>query len=170
VHIFLTGDIQVGKSTVINRYIVRKKPRIGGFRTVIGKHYADGGVDYHIIRADGADTFRKDNLVFHRGVPHSESGLTVYGDIFDSAGSALLSDASDYDLIIMDELGPKEEGALIFQNSVQSCLAGDIPVLGVVMKRQSVFLDKVRSSPSVTILEVTRENREDILQRLLDEF
>lgn len=167
-HTFLTGDIQVGKSTIIRRYIEHTKVRIGGFKTVFVPR-GDGSDALHIVRADGTDVCCADNLIFIRNVSGDGTFSPISTETFETAGVALLSDVSACDLVIMDELGPKEEQATAFQAAVLAHLDGDKPIMGVVMKRESKFLDKVRSHPNVRMITVTVENREDILLQLLDE-
>jgi nucleoside-triphosphatase len=166
VNLFLTGGIQVGKSTIINRYVSAHGYRVGGFKTLAQPRGTDGSSAVHILRADGSEPFSADNVAFLRHGPHARKGLTVYPERYDGHGVALLRAAEDCDLLLMDELGPKEEDALAFQQAVLDCLEGPIPVLGVVMKRPSPFLDRVRTHPRVKLVEVTVDNREEILDSL----
>lgn len=165
-NIFLTGEIQVGKSTIIKKYISLHGYRVGGFNTIAGAREADGSSNVHIVRADGTQPCGMDNIVIRRYGLRAARGFDVFPEIYDTLGVKLLTQSSDCDLIVMDELGPKENDALLFQRAVLNCLAGAVPVLGVLMKRQSSFLDRVRSHPNVKIIEVTPENRESILRQL----
>jgi len=169
-HIFLTGEIQVGKSTIIRKYIELIKPRVGGFMTVFGTRFDDCETALYIVRADGTDTFSCDNLVFHRNKVCANSRLQINTQAFESAGCSILADVSGCDLIIMDELGIKEYKATGFQHAVLELLSGDTPILGVVKKHESPFLDKVRNHPNVRIITVTPDNREDILYSLTENY
>ena len=49
-HLFLTGEIQIGKSTLLRRFLAEKKQRIAGFRTV----WSDGERrTLHLLPCDG---------------------------------------------------------------------------------------------------------------------
>lgn len=165
-NIFLTGEIQVGKSTIINRYIAMHDYRVGGFRTVAGDYEEDGSSNIHIVSADGTQLRSKDNIVIRRNGPRSIRGFDVFPKVYDTFGVKLLTQNAGCDLIVMDELGPKESDALLFQMAVFACLEGPVPVLGVVMQRESPFLDKVRQCPNVKLIEVTENNRDSVFTGL----
>ncbi len=157
----------MGKSTIIRRYLAQNPCRVGGFCTVAGPYAQDGSSDVHILPADGSGVPGAENTVFHRFGLHAKKGLAVYTQVYEGQGPALLGPGSDgADIIIMDELGPKEEQALAFQQAVLDRIGGPVPVLGVVMRRKSAFLDRVRSHPNVRLITVTEENRERVLAGL----
>jgi len=164
-HVFLTGEIQQGKSTIINRLLKATGIAPDGFKTVSGPVSADGSSDVHMIPADGGGALKAENIVFHRRGHHGRGGVEVYDNVFDTLGVSLLK-SNGRPLIVMDELGTKEIGAKKFQNAVLTCLDGEIPILGVVQKRKSEFLDQVRRHPSVRMIEVDVQNREEIFEQL----
>jgi nucleoside-triphosphatase THEP1 len=47
-------------------------------------------------------------------------------------------------------------------------ISGNVPILGVIKSSRTEFLDAIRTHPKVIIREVTTENRDEILQWLLD--
>ena len=165
-HIFLTGDIQVGKSTIIRKVIHELELSPGGFRTSWGDPLSDGSSELFLLGMDEAPS--SDRIAARRF--GFGSGITAFPEIFDDVGSRLLAEASSSPLIIMDELGFIEKNAAEFQKAVLSTLNGSIPVLGVVRNMQTPFLDKVRSHPSVEVIIVTKENREEIFQQVLAVF
>jgi len=166
-HLFLTGDIQVGKSTVIRRFLsARPELRVGGFRTVAGPG-EDGGDGIYLVPGGHDVPLGPENLAFLRRKDGRTREFTVFSGVFDTLGPVLLA-GRDCDLILMDELGTKEENAPDFQRAVLRCLDGKTPVLGVVQQRVGPFLDTVRAHPNAEVWTVSRENRENIYQRLLN--
>lgn len=66
----------------------------------------------------------------------------------------------------MDEIGIREAECRHFHAAVMQALEGDIPVLGVVQIRPGGFLDEIRNHPSVELITVTVEKREQVFQIL----
>lgn len=166
-HLFFTGNIQVGKTTVIQNYIKKYGYRIKGFRTVSGPVAEDGSSKVYMVAAANPEPDMTDeNVVIRRNGPNAKKWFTVFLEPYETYGVKLLEEADDCDIIMMDELGPKEVDAHIFLSRVKERLDGDIPVMGVLMKKESAVFDSVSGHPKVTVLEITPENRERILQEL----
>ncbi len=168
-HTFLTGDLQVGKSTIIARFLEQTGLRVGGFKTV-AQPWSETGSDIFLIPADGTGVFADENRIISRKRSESGCQMQVYPLVFDAKGASLLNKTSPCDLMIMDELGFTENDALAFQRAVFACLDGIRPVLGVVRSKQTPFLDRVRAHPKVRVIEVTTGNRQDVLRQLLQEW
>ena len=168
-HIFLTGDIQVGKSTIIQKYIAaHPELRIGGFRTVWKDERWNNRNTLYIVPAAGPDEMTDSNRVGLREGVFPDRIATDYPKVFNIAGVMLLRHPEEYDLILMDEIGIGENTADVFQKAVLSVLDGDIPVIGVVRDKPGVLTDAVREHPNVRTIVVTVENREKILDDLFD--
>ena len=159
-HIFLTGDKRVGKSTLIQNYLKTFSGRVGGFRT-IRTDAVHGDFSVHLVRP--GEEASGDNQLFmclNKGDP---AALPK----FDALGCAALEDAADCDLILMDELGPAEGNAEQFKQAVLALLDGNTPIIGVIQKAESEFLDTIRSHKNVDVVEVTLENRDILAKRNL---
>ncbi|MGI6498491.1 MAG: nucleoside-triphosphatase [Oscillospiraceae bacterium] len=164
-HLFLTGEIKVGKSTIVQRLLEEYPGTIGGFRTVFGPLTEDGGSDVFMIDLNEtkASGCKPESLVARRiGTTRYEG----FPEAFDRVGTALLRAAQGKDLIVMDELGFMESEALAFQKAVIRCLDGTIPVLGVVKPASTPFLEQVHRHAHTTVFEVTRQNRERVLREV----
>lgn len=168
-HIFLTGNIQVGKSTLIRRVLsAHPDYSVGGFRTVT--RYGDlpnakGGV---YILPGSAPFTGWENLCNDRnrvGVRLEGSRPTAYPDVFDRLGPDLLRPRR-YDLLLMDELGRMEQTSEIFCQGVLRALNGHTPVLGVIQPRAQMLYDAISAHPEAALLTVTSENREELLPHL----
>jgi nucleoside-triphosphatase len=169
-HIFLTGERNVGKSTIISRITAGLDFIPKGFNTLPGSRSADDGTDYIYILPYGT------RLDENAGIPpvacrrwdedNSGPPFSAYPEIFDTLGADILKNSGGAKLIIMDELGFMEKDAHIFQREVLNRLDGDIPILGVIKPKHTPFLDSIRAHENVTTIEVTVENRESVCAEL----
>ncbi len=163
-HLFLTGDIQVGKSTILNRYLSSHPELcIGGFRTVWKHERSDYRNSLHIIPAAEPVPLTEENCVGIREGVWPDRKCVDFTDVYDTVGTALLRGAGPFDIYLMDEIGLAENNALRFQAAVLRLLDGDTPVIGVVRDKPGVLPDLVRAHPRVRIITVTVENRNEIM-------
>ncbi|MBR5228565.1 MAG: hypothetical protein IKV96_01870 [Firmicutes bacterium] len=165
-HVFLTGNIQVGKTTAIQRYINKYGYKVKGFRTLSGPFAEDGSSEIYMVAADNPEDLREENIVIWRHGYYAQKGVTVNLDVYENYGVELLENTEGCDIIMMDELGPKELNAKEFVKRAKACIDGDVPVMGVLMKKGSPLFYWVKNHPKVTVLEVTEENRDRVFQEL----
>ena len=163
-HLFLTGEKQVGKSTAIDRYLAERGGEIRGFRTVKAAGVLPGETTVHMLRAGAGEYPSEDNLLFRCGAGAGPETAVR----FDRLGCAALADARGAELVLMDELGPREEDAGLFHTAVLRALEGDVPVLGVLQRADSDFLRLLMRSHRAYCIEVTQENRDHVPARIRD--
>lgn len=161
-HLFLTGEKGVGKSTLIDRLLSRFPGRVGGFRTVRVDTVRPGEATVHLLRVSGGEQPGEGNLLFSCAAPGADMALR-----FETLGRAALSGCGRCGLILMDELGPHEAAAPLFQRAVLEVLDGPTPVLGVLQRAGEPFLRSIAARADTAVLEVTRENR-DALALLIE--
>ena len=156
-HVFLTGRKQVGKSTLIRKILQSYPGSVGGFCTVRTNTVFDGTFSVHMLPAGMSLLPSRDNLLFVCGCAESEKTI----ERFEQLGCQILKESliRRPGLLIMDELGPNEADALLFQTAVLQLLDGDIPILGVLQEAESSFLQEIASHPHVHVMRVTEENR-----------
>lgn len=157
-NVFLTGEVQVGKSTAISRYLsVNPTKKLGGFVTVSRPLDADTIGVYiqppHFAESECTPL----RLVGLRG--GRRGGIP---EAFEGAGVEILRAEGPFDLLLMDELGRMELRSPTFCRRVLELLDGETPVLGVVKPESNALLDAVRAHPKTVLLEVTEENRDTI--------
>ena len=163
-HLFLTGHIQVGKSTLIHHVLSRLPAvTVGGFRTISVRDLPDGSASVYIIGAtENEPPVGEENRVGIRPakpVPN-QKGPLAFPERFDSYGCRLLKHAEDNALILMDEIGKMERNAASFLNRVRALLDQDTPILGVVREEGSTPIQEfIRNHPKVRLVHVTEENR-----------
>jgi nucleoside-triphosphatase len=168
--IFLTGVPGVGKTTIINRFVSELALLPAGFSTVVGGASVDGSTDKIFIIPYGKPLVEAQNILPAAVRDKNKMTFQAYPDVFDTLGQAILKASRGAELIIMDELGFMESAAFSFQNEVFACLGSDTPILGVIKPMQIPFLDRIRAHEAVQILEVTAENRNQVLEMLLRDF
>lgn len=164
-NIFLTGDRNIGKSTII--YKVKnmlKEEGLGfcGFETL---PYTENGklVGFYIesVKNPGSK-----GTVFKRMIGKCIGYRKAIGftETFEEIGVKILEESlgRQNDIIIMDELGILEKDALCFQRLVKDALSSKQIVLGVIKLKSSPFLDSIRNRKDVEVLEVNMQNRSDL--------
>lgn len=161
-HLFLTGEKQIGKSTLIRKLLAARPSDYGGFFTVRIRSEKDGWMYTHLLRPDELPS--EENVLFCCNGPNPYDPVKR----FEKLGCVALEASSSCRLILMDELGPHEEAAVIFQQKVFEILDGNIPVLGVLQKADSPFLSRIAAHPAVRVVTVTEENRDALAEELKD--
>lgn len=171
-HIFLTGEKQIGKSTVIKRLLAARECRekvVGGFFTEPMIDFSGERVGFKLRLWD--DQFA---ILAHRNflTSHIFGSYEVNLDVFEKFAVTELDHillARNYkNIVIMDELGRMETGAYEFQKKIFQILDGrELQVLGVVQRFDTDFLKAIRERPDVTLIHITKENRDDDLRKFL---
>ena len=167
-HLFLTGEKQVGKSTLLRRLMEQRGIECTGFETRV--FYADherrgftlhGRVEMPPYRNDCICCARIEQK---RSVPVLP--------VFEENGVLILRKSlySSAPFILMDELGKLESQAHEFVSQVYACLNSDKRVIGVLQKCDSPHVAQIMQRHDVTVLTVTPENREQLLAQLLNCF
>ena len=165
-HVFLAGEIQIGKSTVIQNTVQLLNLKYGGFRTYFGADRGDPNRRLYINRASRPMTF-DDSRVVARFSPVSPP--SVFSKRFDTLGAKYIAEAGiTARLIIMDELGNMENSALRFQSAVLDALDGEVPILGVVKLSAAGWVEDVRNHPKVALVTVDMHNRDELPLLLRD--
>ena len=158
-HIFLTGDVQVGKSTVIDKVLSLLDVSVGGFRTAFDADRAKENRWLYLWDAAEEPALDQEHGVV-RFTDHFKP--EIFMERFNDLGGGALHRAREtgVELILMDECGRFEGDAQEFQAEIFAVLDGDTPVLGVVRQGYYGWLDNIRNHPNVTLVTVTEENRD----------
>ena len=164
-HIFLTGDVQAGKSTVVEKVLAQLNVAIGGFRSGSGPERHQEGRWLYLWDAAGDPSYDEAHQVAYIT---AQERRTLPAR-FDELGCAALRRAkeSGAGLILMDECGFLERDAHEFQSEILQTLDGDIPVFGVVRLRSNGWTDSIRNHPNVTLITVTKENRDSLPEQIV---
>ncbi|MGC9317769.1 MAG: NTPase [Armatimonadota bacterium] len=162
-NVLLTGRPGVGKSTVIQRALELADVDAGGFFTQ--QLQEDGRrVGFGITTLDG-----NRGVLAHLDI-EGEPRVSKYGvnveDIRDVAVAALREALEDAQLIVCDEIASMEMKCPEFEPAVREALESPKPVLGTIQQRSDPFLDEVRARADVTVVTVTRDNRDALPERM----
>lgn len=154
-HIFLTGEIQVGKSTVVRKAAELSGLAVGGFLTYFHNRSSDNRT-LHISEAGQDITVQECSVVaeFYPG------GIRLHPERFDELGVQYIQRARERaKLIIMDECGRFEQTAHDFLREIIMTLDGGVPVLGVLKQRAAPWMDEIKNHSGVRVYTVTEDNR-----------
>jgi len=157
-HIFLTGEIQVGKTTVIAKTLAQLNIRHGGFKTYFGSDRGSLDKLLYMNAAQEPSVFSEKNSIACFG----EGRLPeIFTEKFNTMGVELIRSArANSKLIIMDECGSFESDAFEFQKEIIITLDGNKPVFGVIKLDSRGWTDRLRNHNNVKLVTVTRENRD----------
>lgn len=156
-HVFFTGDIQVGKSTALRETVRQLGCRCGGFQTVFARR-GTGEARLHLCPwGDGRCLPERTVAAFSPG-----KGMKPLPGAFDRLGPPLLVPGPGTELLVLDELGYLEQEAEGFRRAVFAALDGDTPCLGVLRGGLPGWLSDIAARADVTVLSVTKENRDAI--------
>ena len=163
-HLFLTGDKQVGKSTLLRRLMMTRQLDCAGFETQA--FFLSGerrGFTLH-GRVD-LPPYQNDCICCAR---IEEKRAVPVLPVFEENGVLILekSLASPAPYLLMDELGKLEREAGGFIAQVEACLDSDKRVLGVLQRCHAAHIARIAQREDVTVLTVTPENRDELLEWL----
>lgn len=163
--ILLTGRPGVGKTTVIKTVVERLGGRAGGFYTA---EIREGGrrQGFKIITLDG-----REGILSHvqiKGSPRvSRYGVNLT-DLEDIGVEALRQAIAESDLVVVDEIGKMELFSEEFRRAVMEAIESEKVVLGTVMATRHPWVDQLKALPQVTVLEATRDNREQMIPVVME--
>ena len=156
-NLFFTGEIQVGKSTLLRKLLKKSSLRPGGAETGFGPWRAEESRRL-FLHPYGKPDYSEGSVCARMG----PEGKIVYPAVFDGRGADLVRAAlndPEVDVVILDELGFLEKDALEFRAAVLEALAGPKPVWGVLRLGGGCWGDVDLGR----IVTVTMENRDELI-------
>ena len=162
-NIFLTGEINTGKSTVINQFLSVYTGKTHGYKTIRAKTHADDFFGIYLV--DINDEEKHLTVENKAGDCHIDKSLICYKHVFEALGVHMLQGYKNADIIIMDEIGVLEKDCENFKEMIIKCLDSDTPVLGVIKQKNFPFLNSIRARKDVRIIEVDGDNNK-VLEKL----
>jgi nucleoside-triphosphatase len=164
-HTFLSGEVGIGKSTALSRFLADNNASFDGFATFFDRRNSDRTLYF----ARASSDLPRDEWEREIAVLFTDSRINIHTETFDSFGVDTLN-LCEKSLIVMDELGTFEQSSYAFTEKVLQMLDGEAPIVGVVKLRDAPFLDAVRRHPRVEVLHVTRDNRDEIPAILREKY
>jgi nucleoside-triphosphatase len=163
--LLLTGQPGAGKTALIKEALARTKVRAGGFYT---EEIRTGGIrqGFRIATLDGQEV-----VLAHVNIPspHRIGKYKVDIGALDGVGvSALRQALAEGDLVVIDEIGKMELLSPRFKEVVTQAMNSGKKVLGTVMLNHHPFADEIKRHPQAEVLLVTRDNRSEVMEKILD--
>jgi len=160
----LTGEPGCGKTTIIKETLSQTNKSAGGFYTeeIRSQGTRQG---FKIVTLDG-----KSAVLSHIDIhsPHRVSKYGVDTNNIDSVAVPALKDAiHSKDIVVIDEIGKMELFSQSFKDAVIEALNSEKKVLGTIMLASHPWADKIKQRPDVEIVNVTRFNRSEVLDKVL---
>ncbi len=162
-HILLTGNPGVGKTTIIKKLAAEFR-NAGGFYT---EEIRESGVrkGFRIITLDG-----KEAVLAYKG--KSSFRVGKYGvnikNLENTGVRSVTESVNDecVDTIIIDEIGKMELFSDKFREAVTKALNSNKHVIGIIHRANIPFLKNIKERKDVEIIEITPENRDNLIERL----
>ena len=168
-NILITGNPRVGKTTLINRIVSNTKKDVIGFVTnEVRSNNNRIGFDIETFSGLKLPLASKRNIQSRYRV----ASYGVYLENVDTIVKKIRSDMenSNYDLIILDEIGKMELFSSNFKELVENCLNQNC-VLGTIMLRDNNFTSKIKTRSDTIVYQLTYNNREiaekDIIKMMM---
>jgi len=164
---FLTGLPGIGKTTIIKKVIEKLgKPACGFFTTEIKVGETRVGFSVQTLFGMEGVLAHKDFKSKYR-VGRYGVAVTGFEKIVSRELERCLRGKS---IIIIDEVGKMELFSRRFQELVLNCLDAPNPVLGTIMYSYHPLVEKVKKREDVKLFEVTKKNRNQMVDILVKEL
>ena len=161
--LLLTGVPGIGKSTLIRKVAERVVDRsLGGFITdeIRG---AGGRLGFRLSTFDGRELTLAHVDIRSR---HKVSRYGVDVEMLEEVAATVLGPSAE--LYLVDEIGKMECFSQKFINRMSELFDSGKPVVATVARRGGGFIAEVKCRPDVELLEVTRANRDLLLEKVLE--
>jgi nucleoside-triphosphatase len=164
--LLLTGRPGIGKTTVIRAVADQLGERAGGFYTEEIRS-AGGRKGFRLVTLDGQEAVMAHVNLRGRGRPRvSRYGVDVAA--IERIGVAALRRAiRKGQIVVVDEIGKMELFCGPFKDVVLQAMDGPYRVVATVMAKPNPWVDGLRAMPTVTIWEVTMENRKTLAELVI---
>lgn len=161
-NVLFTGAPGVGKTTLIKMAVRRLGDRAGGF--FVEELRGPAGINLNLVTLDGREaTLAGRDLPGAAQVGLWQVDLAVLESLGVSAVEAAIQAGR---VVVLDEIAPLELASEKFAAAVQAALDGPAPVLGSMAPQAHPVLDAIRARHDTLVIEVTRDNRDRLLDRV----
>lgn len=165
----ITAYRHVGKTTLVNKVLASTTKNVCGFFTdkIGDKPNEEGLFPVYIFPAGEQPILDDEHLVGLCGCGNHYTNF----EVFDTLGVEYLTAPDNDTLIVMDEVGFMELGAEKYKAKIFEVLGSENPVLLMLKDRMDVeHIRQIRDYPGVTFIEMNEENRDEVCERVVNEF
>lgn len=164
-NILISGYPGVGKTTLINKIIKKLNCKIGGFYT--SEKLQNGKrIGFYITDFSG------NQMVMAKVNSTSPYRVSKYGvniEAFEKIGIPALENANKTaDLIVIDEIGKMEMFSTKFCIMLEKIFNSPKPLLATIKKIDCKLTAKLKARNDVEIYDLTIDNRDEMVDRILD--
>jgi len=161
----LTGRPGTGKTSLVKQVVARMQGKAGGFYTeeVRSRGTREG---FKLVTQNGEEV-----MLAHVNInsPYRVSKYGVDIDALQRVGvPALQKTAKQSKLVIIDEIGKMELFSAVFRETVSRMIESGANILGTIMLTPNPWADAIKRRPEVHLISVTRNNRDRVLEELLN--
>lgn len=161
-NLFLTGEIGIGKTTVLKNVLEKINLSIGGYTT---DRTIDGPIRTYTARA----LYDETEKVTLAKIDSTDWTKEVFKEAFDTEILSILNYSfQNKDLIVLDELGFAENDIYSFTSTIYKLLDSNKIVFGILKDYDCEFLNTIRSREDIIILNITHQNRDSISSEALE--
>ena len=164
--ILLCGDINSGKTTLIQRLLADMSAAPRGYITVRMPE-VDGVSNVYLYDIANPPERVEDAAVI---MAISDTGTEKHPERLDTLGVQYLTDIPAGSVVVLDEIGSLETASPEFQKAVMRILSGDYTVLAAVKAANTDFLRAVRRHPDCELYIITPDNRDALYAQLKEEY
>ena len=167
--VLLTGRPGCGKTTLTKRIVNELALPAGGFYTEEVRERGER-VGFKLITLDGQETVFA-HMDFKTSDRVGKYGLDL--SALETVGvEALRTAVRARRLVVIDEIGPMEIRSPIFRDAVNEVLNSPevSGILATITARSLPFADAIKKRADLTLIEVRRDNREQLVCKLSRRF
>lgn len=159
----VTGERQVGKSTLIQKVLRELAAQGGIFSNLSGfvtlPYYDDQGIRQGFYLHSLAPVENNDLPL---SIQLDEYSCKPVLETFETLGVQLLhkSRVGPFEAILCDEIGVLESKAPLFKEEIRACLSSPKCVVGVLKQKEHPFLMEIKERTDTKVYLLTEETRE----------
>ncbi|MEW9094943.1 MAG: nucleoside-triphosphatase [Clostridiaceae bacterium] len=162
-NIFLTGEKNVGKSTIIKKILQSLSSSVGGYST---EFIMKNNLKYFYLTSL---SHKSNKSLMAIGDPSIKKIIKIYKYAFNVFGASLILDSiNTKDVIILDEIGFIENNCNEFKDSIIKALDSEKIIIGVLKDFNGDFINCIKNRKDVTLFNVNEVNREEIPEIIMD--
>lgn len=164
--ILFCGDINSGKSTIIEKLIKDMKVSPKGYITV-RMPPVDGVSHVHLYDIANPPERVEDAPVI---IELCKGKRVKRPELLESLGVEYLKDIPEGSTVVLDEIGTLESACPEFQKALFKILDGNYNVLGSVKAQNTELLRRVRKHPDCDLFIITPDNRNELYEQVKREY